>query len=240
VEIALLLPCRNESGNLKKLVQGIVTGCDNLNISGRIILCEGNSTDNTWEVCLDIANNFTNRVLIVKQPGKGKFDAIMSGARLYPADYYVVWDSDNTIDLDSGFNLLKKAILRPNDVFVGNRFHEKLDVLAMPKTRQFGNHLLSFMWKFTFTKSVPDLLCGLKGFPLRLVNLVDSVHIKNDFYGDLTFLELAHKHGFRVHSLAVKYSPRSYGSTNITFLKGGSRILRSFFTALIHFWLYRK
>lgn len=240
MEIALILPCRNESGNLGELVRGIVKGCDALNISAQIILCEGDSTDNTWEVCLELANNFRDHVAAIKQSGKGKFDAVMSGVRLCPADYYVIWDTDNTIDLDSGFKLVKNAIVSPDDVFVGNRFHNKLDLSAMPKLRQICNKLLAFVWKLTLRKSVPDLLCGLKGFPLRLVNLVDSIHIKNDFYGDLTFLEIAHKYGFRVHSMAVEYRPRSYGSTSITLLKGGSRILRSFFSAWTHYWLYRK
>ena len=48
--VACLVPARNEAGYLKELVGLIVS----LNLISEIIICEGGSTDNTWDIALEL------------------------------------------------------------------------------------------------------------------------------------------------------------------------------------------
>ena len=239
MRIGILLPCRNEEKNLLALVPQIMEEAVVRNLDFSLTLCEGNSSDNTWLTCQELSVEFPEHVRSVKQKKKGKFDAIVCGIDSNPSDYYLIWDSDNTIDLESGFVLIEEALKQPLSVFIGNRFTDEIGTDAMPRIRFLGNKCFAIMWRICFSQKIPDLLCGLKGFPSSLSARIDEVHTKYDFYGDLTVLELAAKYGMPTNTIDVKYQARTYGKTNIGLLAGSLRLLKSFYFAFVHFKFYK-
>jgi glycosyltransferase involved in cell wall biosynthesis len=239
VKIGILLPCRNEEKNLLTLIPQIIERAVARNLEFSLILCEGNSSDNTWVACQKLSVEFPKYVRTIKQRNKGKFDAIVCGIESNPSDYYLIWDSDNTIDLDSGFVLLEQALKQPSSVFIGNRFTDEIGTDAIPRIRYLGNICFAFLWRICFSQKIPDLLCGLKGFPSSLSSRINEVHTKYDFYGDLTVLALAAQYGIPTNSIDVKYRARTYGKTNIGLLTGSFRLLKSFYFAFIHLKFYK-
>ena len=76
--LSLIIPARNEEGNIESIIHRL----SSLNISHEIIFIEGNSTDNTWNEINNIKKKYKNKKIIaLKQPGKGKYDAVKFGIK---------------------------------------------------------------------------------------------------------------------------------------------------------------
>ena len=74
---SVVVPARNESGNIRAALQRI----PRLGMGTEIIFVEGNSTDDTWDTIQREVDAYDgpHTVKAVRQPGKGKWDAVFAG-----------------------------------------------------------------------------------------------------------------------------------------------------------------
>src|SRR4029078_7052597 len=70
---SVIIPCRNEAGHVPELVRRLPT----LPAGSEFVFVEGDSRDDTWEVVeRAVADNPHRPLRLLKQPGKGKGDAV--------------------------------------------------------------------------------------------------------------------------------------------------------------------
>jgi SAM-dependent methyltransferase len=105
--VSIVIPARNESGNLKDVLQRI----PRFGKFQEIIFIEGNSTDDTWETIQGVLqNNQTHfRLKAGQQPGKGKYDAVRMGFDMAEGDILMILDADLTVspeDLPKFYNAI--------------------------------------------------------------------------------------------------------------------------------------
>jgi hypothetical protein len=73
---SVVVPCRNEKGNIEPLVQALPP----IGESMEIIFVEGHSLDGTYEECLRVKDAYPDRQIVVEQQdGVGKVDAVRKG-----------------------------------------------------------------------------------------------------------------------------------------------------------------
>jgi glycosyltransferase involved in cell wall biosynthesis len=217
--ISCIVPARNEEGHLKTVIEEIIS-VENIT---EVIIVEGGSTDETYEKALDLMSTHEKVAKVLKQAGKGKFDAVMLGSRECSSELIVIWDADGTVPLSETQRLLHEALDSGLPV-IGNRLIGKMEKGAMFRANFIANWLFAVVWSPLLGYQVMDLLCGTKIFPKKVFENIPQTISKFDPYGDFTLLISAKLLGYRILSRRVNYNRRRYGQTNIRRWSGGVRL----------------
>lgn len=222
--ITCIIPARNESGSLKFLVDNI----SSIEQISKIIIVEGGSHDNTWEQAQSIAR-CDKKVLAIKQANKGKFDAVLSASDLIETKFFIIWDADATVTIDSVKKMILSAITTGN-VVIGDRLRGNIAPGAMQFVNYIGNWIFAFLWAPILKGNINDLLCGSKIFPTQVLYSIPDWLIRNDPYGDFALLAICRK--FNIYFIPVDYSARIYGETNINRWQGAFKLIK------VTIWVY--
>lgn len=112
-ELAIILPCYNEEGNLLKLISNFSKIISNLPPDTIIILVNDGSKDKTWEEIVNIEANypFTQGINLIENKNFG--GAIKEGIKEINSEIYAYMPADNQItpnDFYKVFKELKKGV----------------------------------------------------------------------------------------------------------------------------------
>jgi glycosyltransferase involved in cell wall biosynthesis len=218
---SIIIPCRNESGNLIPLIEAIIKI---IKPNDEVIIIEGGSSDLTYEEALGLEMRFPRIVRTYKQTGKGKFDAVLLGIKKINMPIVMIWDADATVNFDQNHEIY----LRPHgeaQLITGDRLRGKRDKGAMRFPNFLGNWAFAFLWSLILKQRPIDLLCGTKKFPRSLILEAPKWLLELDPYGDFSIFIMAKHLGVEIISIPVHYHSRSYGKTNIHRWRGGVELL---------------
>lgn len=219
--LTCLIPARNESGHLKQLCRDII----DCNIFDELIIVEGGSSDNTWEVAQELSHFEPELIRSIQQDGRGKMNAVLCGIQKSVGEYVVIWDADGTVPVADVKRLVALAL--KDNVFVkGDRLRGKRSPKSMKPINFLGNWFFAVVWAPLLKEIPSDVLCGSKVFPRRIHESLTPSSIKLDPYGDFALMLAAVKSGCKVKSLNVDYLARSYGMTNINRWRGAAQLFR--------------
>jgi glycosyltransferase involved in cell wall biosynthesis len=224
----IIVPCRNEAGILADLLKTIL---EIIKPDNKIIIVEGGSTDGTFEVANTFAEEHPESTVLLRQQGKGKFNAVMEGINLCTSEYVMIWDADGTVDLKSNISIYSKTHAE-NFFITGDRLVGMREKGSMQKANLVANKVFALIWGFLLKSKPVDSLCGSKKFPRFLLVEADTRLISNDPYGDFTILAMARRKRLSMFSVPVEYSARRYGTTNIHRWSGGVKLLKILFLAI--------
>jgi len=233
MKIGVVVPAKNEQGHLRQLIESILT----LSQISEIIIVEGGSTDQTWQVAKSLAGETPNIVTALMQKSKGKFNAVLEGASVSKSEYIFIWDADGTVSLKDN-SLLMEKLDSNYSCIIGDRLRGKIHPGAMRNANFLGNHFFSFIWIPILGFRKMDLLCGSKLLPKRVFLSIPNILKRIDPYGDFSLMATSRLLGLGVRSVPVDYYPRSYGETQIRRWRGGFQLLNT--TATCYFLLIYK
>lgn len=222
--LTLLIPCRNEEGNIRILSHML----DEFPLDWEIVLIEGNSNDATWDACQELAEQRPRSVLAIQQPGRGKMDAVLEGARRASSRHVAIWDADLTVDTLEQRDLCAEYLqLGGTALVTANRLNSRMHRDAMRPMNRLGNEFFALAMSFALRTRVRDSLCGTKVFPKELLLEPRAQDVwATDPFGDFSLLVEARMRGMRIHCRDVEYFARRYGSTNIRRWRNGLTLLR--------------
>ncbi len=228
--VTVVVPARNERGNIEPLLEGLrdvrtsLPGLD-------VIFVEGHSTDGTWEEIQRLTSAYEPifSVRAFKQAGKGKGDAVRLGFRRATGDLLVVLDADLSV---SPVQLARfyEAYQRGHGEFVnGSRLVYAAEPGAMRLLNRLGNVFFAKLLSAVLSVRLGDSLCGTKLFARH-----DQARFSawnDDFgdfdpFGDFELLFPAAVLGLAVVDVPIKYGARSYGTTNISRFRHGWMLLK--------------
>lgn len=99
VELSLVIPCHNEEGNLRALIDAVGIAMAPLDISYEVIISDDCSTDNSWVILKEIAQaDFHIRIQRFKF-NCGESVASWAGIQVAHGRYIVTLDADLQNDL---------------------------------------------------------------------------------------------------------------------------------------------
>lgn len=227
ISCSVVVPARNEAGNIRAALERIP-------VMGRgteVIFVEGNSKDDTWEVIQREAAAYRgpHRVRALKQPGRGKWDAVHAGFAIAGGDVLVVQDADLTAppeDLPKFYDAIASGA---TEFANGSRLVYPMEKQAMRFLNFLGNKFFAAALSYVLGQSVKDSLCGTK---MLLRSDYDRV-LKRiapfgnfDPFGDFNLLFGSALLDLRIRDVPVRYKDRTYGETNISRFKHGWLLLR--------------
>ncbi len=225
LKLSVVMPVRNEKGNVQTAVEALVPRPE----VTELVFVEGNSSDGTWEeICRVKENDTTGKIKIFKQPGRGKWDAVIKGMENLTGNAAVILDGDLTVAPDDLSRFSEALIQGKGDVINGDRLVYPMETGAMRPLNRLGNLFFAKWVGAVMDVPIGDSLCGTK---LLWSDDVERVlHWQREFgakdpFGDFSLLFAAGCMGYRIVDVPVHYKARVYGATNINRFRDGLLLL---------------
>jgi hypothetical protein len=229
--VSVVVPARNESGNIEAIVRRI----PEMGLGTEILLIEGNSTDDTWEKMRMVAeSNHGRRLKILQQTGRGKGNAVREGFAASSGQILMILDADLTVPPEELLKFYDVVASRHGEFANGVRLVYPMESEAMQFLNVLANKAFSIIFTWLLLQPVKDTLCGTK-----VLLRTDYDHITRnraffgefDPFGDFDLLFGAAKLHLKIADIPVRYGGRTYGSTNINRWRHGWLLLRMVFFA---------
>ncbi len=229
---SIICPCRNEAGNIEKIVQRLPS----LGSHTELLFVEGHSKDATLAECRRVAEAYPEKdITVLVQEGVGKGDAVRMGFDRAKGDILLILDADLSVapeDLPAFFDTLASG---KGELVNGSRLVYEMEPGAMRFLNLLGNRGFAMLLSRLLGQTVKDTLCGTKGLfrsNYRRIARGRAHFGKLDPFGDFDLLMGAAKLGLRIVEIPVRYWERVYGTTNIRRFTHGWLLLRMCVRAL--------
>ncbi|MGJ4952525.1 glycosyltransferase [Bradyrhizobium sp. HKCCYLS20291] len=222
----VVVPARNERGNIEPAVQRIAAFCSDI----EIIFIEGHSKDGTYEEMERVRAAFPGHdIKLMRQPGKGKADAVFTAFDAARGDVLMILDADLTMppeQLPKFFEALRSG---KGEFINGSRLVYPMDEGAMRFLNLIANKTFSYLFSWLLNQRYTDTLCGTK-----VLRRSDYIRLKagkayfGDFdpFGDFDLIFGASKLNLKSIDLPIRYAARSYGETQISRFRHGWMLLK--------------
>lgn len=216
ITVSVVVPCRNEAGNVRQAVERI----PKMGKHTEILFCDDRSTDGTAdEVRRMIALYPDKDIRLVEGPGICKAENVWAGFRAARADVLVILDADLTVMPEELPMFVRALVTLQGDFVNGSRLIYPMPHLAMKFANMIGNKFFGWVFSFLLDQRIKDTLCGTKvlwrkDWCRMEVNL-GSWGIK-DLWGDYELLFGASKLHMEVVEVPVHYQERIHGVTKMT------------------------
>jgi glycosyltransferase involved in cell wall biosynthesis len=228
--ICCVIPARNEAGYLEELVDQILS----VDEIAEVIIVEGGSKDNTWQICKLLEKNNPGKIKALQQSKTGKFNAVIEGAKKSTSSLILIWDADGTVVKKDVIKVINLSLETKCPV-MGNRLKGNIELGAMRSANKIGNWAFALAWSPLLGWKPVDLLCGTKIFPKQVLTELPHWLQIADPYGDFALIANSRKQGLEIKSLRVDYFARKYGASNIHRWRGGVRLLMCTFA--VYLWM---
>lgn len=224
--VSIIIPARNEEKNIEPAVQRIPKMGDN----DEIIFVEGHSKDNTWQEIVRVKEKYKHlNIIIAKQDGKGKKDAVKKGFSLANNEIFMILDADLTVPPEDLTLFYRAMIENKGELIMGSRLVYPMEEKAMRFFNMIGNKFFASAFSFLLNQRFKDTLCGTKVLKRKhyyLINHEQDFFGDFDPFGDFDIIFGAVRMGLKVIEIPIRYRQRTYGSTNINRWRDGAILLR--------------
>jgi SAM-dependent methyltransferase len=224
--VSVVIPCRNEAGHIPALVQRLPT----LGPGSEFLFVEGNSTDDTEAVLRRTVDENPDRPFrFLKQPGRGKGDAVRHGFAQATGDILLILDSDMGVAPEDVPKFVSALVRGKGEFINGSRLVYPMEGRAMRFLNLLANKAFALLFSWVLGQQVRDTLCGTKAlYRHDYLTIARNRAFFGDFdpFGDFDLLFGAARLNLRITDLAVRYHERTYGSTNISRFRHGLLLLR--------------
>jgi len=224
--VTVLIPCRNEKGNIENAVKRLPDFGREL----EIFFVEGNSHDGTLDEIKRVQKKYSDKnIRYCQQDGIGKGDAVRKGFDNAKGEILMILDADLTVkpeDLIKFYNAIK---LGKGDFINGSRLIYPMEDNAMRFLNFWANRTFSVIFSWLLNQRITDTLCGTKVISKEnYIKLVENRSYFGDFdpFGDFDLIFGASKLNLRILEVPIRYQAREYGSTQISRFKHGLLLLR--------------
>lgn len=215
IATTILIPCRNEKGNIEAAVLRTLS----LGVATEIIFVEGNSTDGTLEEIKRVAASYSEKnIRWFVQDGKGKGDAVRKGFAHATGDILMILDGDLTMPPEELPKYYDAIVSGKGDFINGSRLVYGMESGEMSFMGWLANKFFAKIVSWIIGQSVTDTLCGTKVLWKKDYNkiIASREHLGlQDPFGDFDLLFGAAKLNLRIFDLPIHYKRRTYGKTTI-------------------------
>jgi SAM-dependent methyltransferase len=224
--VSVVIPCRNEAGHIRPLVEGL----PRLPEGSEFLFVEGHSTDDTAAVIeREIAGHPDLPLRLLRQPGKGKGDAVRFGFAQAKGEVLVILDSDMGVAPGDVPKFVEALARGKGEMVNGSRLVYPMEGRAMRFLNLLANKLFALQFSWLLGQQVRDTLCGTKALwreDYERIAANRSYFGDFDPFGDFDLLFGAARLNLRIVDVAVRYRERRYGETNISRFRHGWLLLQ--------------
>ncbi|HLZ51278.1 MAG TPA: glycosyltransferase [Candidatus Acidoferrum sp.] len=232
VSVSVIVPCRNEFGNVEQAVNRV----PHMGRHTEILFCDDKSTDGTPEEVRRMQALHRDRdIRLIEGPGICKAENVWTGFRAARGDVVMILDADLTVMPEELPMFLSALASGRGDFVNGSRLVYPMQEDAMKLSNMLGNKFFGLVFSFLLDQRIKDTLCGTKVLWrkdwLRMERNLGSWGIQ-DLWGDYELLFGASKLQLEIVEVPVHYLERIHGVTKMTkVFANGWRMLKICFRA---------
>jgi SAM-dependent methyltransferase len=225
--VSVLVPCRNEKGNIESAVTRMPRFAEDM----EILYVEGHSSDGTFEECERVRDAYAGEweIRVARQEGKGKGDAVRKGFEMASKDILMILDADLTV-APEGLPKFYQAITEGTGEFInGTRLVYPMEKGAMRFLNYWANRAFALIFSFLLNQRFSDTLCGTKVLSKKDY---DNIAAGRDYFGefdpfgDYDLIFGAAKLNLKITEVPIRYADRTYGEPQISRFRDGFLLLR--------------
>jgi len=214
--MSLIVPCRNEEGNIAKIVK---ESKEKIYFPYEIVFIDDKSTDATKKnMVTESEKNKEISIKIINGMGVGKSRAVNLGVKNAEGYYCAILDADLTVRMED-LNLFYSAISIGNgDLINGSRLIYKPERGSMRLLNFFGNQFFAKLVSHISSTKITDTLCGTKCFKKSDWIVFEEFREINNFkdiWGDFNIIFSSVYYGYKLVDLPVRYYERVSGETKM-------------------------
>ena len=227
VTVSVVVPCRNEIGNVQPAVERIPS----MGKHTEILFCNDKSTDGTADEVRRMKALYPDKdIRLVEGPGICKAENVWTGFRASRGDVLMILDADLTV-LPEELPVFFRALVSSRGDFVnGSRLVYPMQRYAMKFANMIGNKFFGLVFSYLLDQRIKDTLCGTKVLWRKdWISMESSLGMWGiqDHWGDYELLFGATKLHLEIVEVPVHYQERIYGVTKMTrVFSNGLRMLR--------------
>ena len=217
-EIAVLIPCYNESKTIEKVVKEFKEALPN----AVIYVYDNNSSDGTDE----IAKKAGAVVRYEHQQGKGNVIRRMFSE--IDAKCYIMVDGDDTYPATNVKEMADKVLIDRADMVVGDRLSSTYFKENKRPFHNFGNSLVRASINLLFKSDIKDIMTGYRAFSYRFVKTFPVLSKGFEIETEMS-IHAVDKNMY-VENVVIDYRDRPEGSVSkLNTYSDGFKVLRTIF-----------
>jgi len=224
--VSIVVPARNERGN----IENAILRTPAFGTHQQFIFVEGNSADQTYEEMLRVKESHPDKdILVMKQSGKGKGNAVREGFDAATGEILMILDADLTMPPEELPKFYDALRYNKGEFINGSRLVYPMDKNAMRFLNLLGNKFFGWFFTYLLGQRLKDTLCGTKVLYKRdYEQVMKNRSYFGDFdpFGDFDLLFGAAKLNLKIVEIIIRYRDREYGSTQISRFKHGWLLIR--------------
>lgn len=201
-EIAVLIPCYNESKTIEKVVKDFKKALP----EAVVYVYDNNSTDGTAE----IAQRAGAVVRHEYQQGKG--NVIRRMFREIDAKCYIMTDGDDTYPAEEARKLCEPVLERNADMVVGDRLSSSYFEENKRPFHNFGNSLVRASINSMFKSDIRDIMTGYRAFSYLFVKSFPVLSKGFEIETEMSIHAI--DKNMRVENVIIQYRDRPEGSVS--------------------------
>ena len=231
---SVVIPCRNESGN----IAGAVDRIPQMGPHTEIIFVDGASTDGTRERIQEQIDRYKGKKdirLIAEDTPKGKGHAVRKGFDAAVGDVLMILDADLTVAPEDLPKFYRALVEGKGELINGSRLVYPMERQAMRFLNLLGNKAFGMLFSWTLEGRISDTLCGtkvLRRSDYQRISANRAFFGDFDPFGDFDLLFGAAKLNMKIAELPVRYRERTYGTTKISRFRHGLLLLQMSWVAI--------
>lgn len=156
VEISIVVPTYNESGNIEDLLQAVSQTLEGYDYE--IIIVDDNSPDGTARIVQELAMEDDRIKLLVRSGKLGLGSAILDGFKMAKGNYFLMIDADLSHRPEDIKRLIDNR--KGADIVIGSRYMNGGRIAGWPMKRKIISRVATRLVKLFFNLSVKDPISG--------------------------------------------------------------------------------
>ncbi len=224
--VSVIVAARNEEGNIPAIFERV----PHMGRHTELIFVEGHSKDDTWGAIEREMRRYPELdVKLLKQPGRGKGDAVRAGFDAAAGDILMILDADLTVPPEDLPRFYEAVRTGTAEFANGVRMVYPMEDRAMRFFNHIANRFFGAAFSWLLGQRIKDTLCGTKVLSKAHYERIAAGRAYfGDFdpFGDFDLIFGAAKLNMKIVDVPVRYGERKYGETNIQRWREGVILLR--------------
>ncbi|MFO1063028.1 MAG: glycosyltransferase family 2 protein [Pirellulales bacterium] len=222
--LSIVIPAYNEQQNIEPCLQDLI---DVLvvreGIETELVVVNDNSSDDTEQVVLKMAEKHPQIRLVRREPPGGFGRALRSGLEFVQGETVIMYMADRSDDPEDAL-LYYRKIQEGYDCVFGSRFIAGARVHRYPKLKLFYNRLVNIAIQWMFWTEHNDLTNAFKAYRREVVQSCGPYRACH-FNITLEMSLSALISGYKIAAVPIRWEGRTWGSSNLRLREMGRRYL---------------
>lgn len=215
-EIAILIPCYNESKTIKKVIEDFKLALP----EAKIYVYDNNSDDDTGNIAQKAG------AIVRYEYKQGKGNVIRSMFRDIDADCYLMIDGDDTYPAEHAREMVNVILEEKAEMAIGDRLSSTYFEENKRPFHNVGNKVVRGLINFFFKNNVRDIMTGYRAFSYGFVKTFPVLSKGFEIETEMTIHALDKNMG--IENVIVTYRDRPDGSeSKLNTYSDGFKVLKT-------------